>query len=249
MPILGELTLLKVLLLVVAVVVVCAFSLGIYLSFKVWPIGADVPMLQTPAWERKDLNTYRDELMLRRETKDGGALLLKRSDLETVYRYDPQSQSLSTVADAEWQKAGGPIAKCFDYKNIKVPRDVTVTHNETKHQLLIGKPGALREVPTAGGYPLKEEISTSGKWVAVLSAAGPAIPPLAPMSGYITLGQRYHEILSLPDARQVSKPIRFPVNDTKDFFHVCWSADDEFVVHVYWLYSYLVVVPTGVSSR
>jgi len=31
--------------------------------------------------------------------------------------------------------------------------------------------------------------------------------------------------------------------------HMCWSADEEFVVHTYWLYTHLVVVPTGVSQR
>jgi len=246
---LGKRTLLKVLLAAALVVVVSFLSLGIYLALKIWPIGADVPMLRTPAWEFKDLNEYREELMLRRETKEGGALLIKRTDLETVYRYDPQKRSLSSDGDAEWQKAGGPIAKCFDYLTRKPARDVVVTHNEPEHQLLIGKPGALREVPTAGGYPLKNEVSPSGRWVAVLSGTGPAISSLMPFSGDFILGQRYHEILSLPDAHQVGKPIHFPVEDIKDFFDMCWSADEEFVVHTYWLYTYLVVVPTDVSSR
>ena len=247
---LGELTLLKVLAAAVLVVVVSVISLGIYAALKIWPMGADVPMLKTPAWEFKDLNEYREELMLRRETKEGGALLIKRTDLETVYRYDPQKRSLSAVGDPEWQNAGGPIAKCFDYLTPKPARDVIVTRNEPKHQLLIGKPGALREVPTAGGYPLNDQISPSGRWVAVLSGTGPAIPSLMPLlGGDLILGQRYHEVLSLPDAQQVGKPIRFSVRDIKDFFHMCWSADDEFVVHTYWLYTYLVVVPTVVSSR
>lgn len=200
-------------------------------------------------WRDDDLDEYNKELMLRRETNEGGALLIKRTDLETVYRYDPQERSLSAVGDAEWQKAGGPIAKCFDYGPRKPARDVMVTQNDRDHQLLIGKPNALREVSTAGGYPLQNEVSPSGRWVAVLSGTGPAIPSLSPFSGEFILGQRYHEILSLPDTHQVSKPIRFPVSDTKHFFHRCWSADEEFVVHIQWQYAYLVVVPTGVSSR
>lgn len=239
----------KVLLAGGLVVVGSFLSLGIYLVLKIWPIGADVPMLKTPAWEFKDLNAYREELMLRRETKEGGALLIKRTDLESVYRFDPQKRSLNSVGDAEWQKAGGPIAKCFDYMTPKPASDVIVTHNEPKHQLLIGKPGALREVPTAGGYPLQDVISPSGRWVAVLSGTGPAVPSLLPFSGDFIFGQRYHEVMSLPDAHQVGKPIRFPVRDIKDSFHMCWSADEEFVVHTYSSYSYLVVVPTGVSSR
>ena len=246
---LGELTALKVLLAAVSVVVVSLIALAIYLGLKVWPIGGEVPILKTPTWEIKNPNEYRDELMLRRETKAGGALLIKRGARETVYRYDPQEQSLNAVSDAEWQNADGPVAKCFDFSTPKAPRDVTVTRNEPKHQLLIGKWGALREVPTAGGFPLAHEVSPSGKWVAVLSGTGPAIPALLPFGGQFVLGQRYHEILSLPDARHVSKPIRFPVRDTKDFFQMCWSADEEFVVHTYWRYTYLVVVPTGVSQR
>jgi hypothetical protein len=246
---LGELTLLKVLLAAVVVVVVSVLSLGIYLALKLWPIGGDVPMLKTPAWGLKNLNEYDKELMLRRETKDGGSLLIKLSDLETVYRYDPEKRSLNAVGDADWQKAAGPITKCFDVRTPKPSRDVVVTRNEPKHQLLIGKPGALREVPTAGGYPVEDEISPSGRWVSVLSGTGPAIAPLMPFSGHLILGQRYHEVLSLPDTHRVSKPIRFPVAHISDFFHICWSADEEFVVHTYWQYTDLVVVPTGVSSR
>ncbi|HKU78194.1 MAG TPA: hypothetical protein VJR02_30065 [Pyrinomonadaceae bacterium] len=245
----GEFTLLKVLLAAVLVVVVSVLSLGIYLALKFWPRGADVPMLKTPAWALKDFDEYHWEFMLRRETTAGGALLIKRTDLETVYRYDPQERSLNAVGDTEWQKAGGPIAKCFDYRTRKPARDVMVTQNDRDHQLLIGKPNALREVPTAGGYPLQNEVSPSGRWVAVLSGTGPAIPSLSPFSGEFILGQRYHEILSLPDTQQVSKPIRFPVRDIKAFFNACWSADEEFVVHTHWQYTDLVVIPTGVSSR
>lgn len=245
---LGELTLLKVLLTTVLVVVVSVVSLGVYLALKFWPMGADVPMLKTPAWWLKDINYYDEDLMLRRESKEGGALLIKRTDLETVYRYDPQQRSLSEVGDAEWQKAAGPIAKCFDYGTRKPARDVIVNHDEHKHKLSIGKPGELREVPTAGGYPLKDEVSPSGRWVAVLSATGPAIPPLMPFTGDFILGQRYHEILSLPDAHRISKAIRFPVRDINDSFYRCWSADEEFVVHTQSQFIYLVVVPTSVET-
>src|SRR6185436_8224078 len=100
---LGELTPLKLLLAAVSIVVVSLISLGIYLALKVWPIGADVPMLKTPAWGHKELEKYNEELMLRRETMEGGSLLIKRSDLGTVYLYDPQKRSLNAVGDAEWQ--------------------------------------------------------------------------------------------------------------------------------------------------
>jgi len=246
-----ELSLVKVLLSAVGVVVLSLLAAGLYILLKLRPIGGDVPKQKTPAWGFKDLNDYKHEFMLRRETEAGGALLIKRPDFETVYRYDPQTRRIGPVSDSEWLNSTGPITNSFDYFTRKPVSDApSITTNEPEHKLLIGKPGAWRELPTAGGYPLAHKESPSGRWVAVLSGRGPAIPPLLPLiGGYWILGQRYHEIMSTSDGTPVGKAIKFPVDDTKAFFHMCWSADEEFVVHTYWLYTYLVVVPTGVSAR
>ena len=247
----AEWSLLKVLLTVLGVVVVTLFAAGLYLALKLWPLGGDVPQQKTPAWEFKDRNEYKHELMLRRETEAGGALLIKRTDLETVYRYDPETRRISAVSDSQWQESTGTITNCFNYFTRKpVSNGPSITVNEPEHKLLIGKPGAWRELPTAGGYPLDHKESPSGRWVAVLSATGPAIPSPLPIIGAdLILGQRYHEIMLIADGTPVGRAIKFPVNSTKDFFHMCWSADEEFVVHTYEIYTYLVVVPTGVSSR
>lgn len=116
--------LLKLLLATVVVLVVFVVSLAIYLVLKFRPIRGDVPTFKTPAWAFKDFDDFHEEVMLRRETKGGGSLLIKRTDLETVYRYDPQERTLNAAGDAEWQKADGPIAKCFDYFIVKPARDV-----------------------------------------------------------------------------------------------------------------------------
>ena len=247
----AEWSFLKILLTAVGVVVLLLLAACLYIALKLWPMGGDVPQQKTPAWAFKGNNEYKRELMLRRETETGGALLIKRTDLEIVYRYDPQTHRISPVSDSQWQHSTGPITNCFDYFNRnRVSDGPILTINEPAHKLLIGKPGAWRELPTAGGYPLALRESPSGRWVAVLSGTGPAIPPLLPLlGGHWILGQRYHEIMSIADASPVGKAIKFPVDDTKDFFHMCWSADEEFVVHTYWLYTYLVVVPSGVSSR
>ena len=247
----AEWSFLKILLTAVGVVVLLLLAACLYIALKLWPMGGDVPQQKTPAWAFKGNNEYKRELMLRRETETGGALLIKRTDLEIVYRYDPQRRRIAPVSDSQWQHSTGPITNCFDYFNRnRVSDGPILTINEPAHKLLIGKPGAWRELPTAGGYPLALRESPSGRWGAVLSGTGPAIPPLLPLlGGHWILGQRYHEIMSIADASPVGKAIKFPVDDTKDFFHMCWSADEEFVVHTYWLYTYLVVVPTGVSSR
>jgi hypothetical protein len=64
------------------------------MAFKLWPFGADLPLLKTPEWEHKHIGElYTGRLQLRRETEAGGPLLLKRVDLEPVYRYDPQTRT------------------------------------------------------------------------------------------------------------------------------------------------------------
>ncbi len=64
-------------------------------------------------------------------------------------------------------------------------------------------------------------------------------------SSDLIYGQRYHEILSLPDAKRVGKPVRIPVTDRNDFLDICWSADEEFVVYTTYFFNMLVVVDTG----
>lgn len=118
-------------------------SLGVYVWFKRRLDVGDVPLLKTPAWEFNALDD--GQLMLRRDTEAGGALLLKRTNLETVYRYEPQTRSISAVADAAWQKATGQIAKCVDQR-YGSPLSV-LNRNDRNHKLFAGE----REVRTAGG--------------------------------------------------------------------------------------------------
>src|SRR5678815_2280551 len=96
---------------IAVVFVVSMIWLGVYTWFKIWPTRGDVPLFKTPEWEFKELNEFKgDQLMIRRETSAGGALLLKRTDLETVYKYDPVQRSVTAVAETVWDKAGGAIA-------------------------------------------------------------------------------------------------------------------------------------------
>src|ERR1051326_1533495 len=87
----------SIVLTVAAVLLISLLSAGVFVWLKFYPTGADVPLLKTPDWELKDLNEYRDTFLLRRETADGGALLLKRTDIETVYRYDRSEEHTSEL--------------------------------------------------------------------------------------------------------------------------------------------------------
>jgi len=225
---------------IAVVFVVSMIWLGVYTWFKIWPTRGDVPLFKTPEWEFKELNEFKgDQLMIRRETNAGGALLLKRTDLETVYKYDPVQRSVTAVAETVWDKAGGAIAKCRDQQLADIPS--VLLRNDHDHKLFAGK----REVRTAGGIPLAELASPSGKWAAVHSAAGPAVQSILPFTGDLIYGQRYHEILSLPEAVRVGKPVRVPLNQTRSYLSPCWSADEKFVVYTDLSFWVLVVVETG----
>ena len=220
---------------IAAVVVVSLLSAGVYLWLKLWPEYGDVPRLRTPEWEFRGSDGYSTPLLLlRRETETGGALLLKRTGLEAVYRYDPQSRSIRAVTDAEWQNAGGPIARCLDQGHV-------LRRDDREHKLFAGN----REIPTAGGVAIDDRRSPSGKWVAVHSAAGPVTKSIIPDGSYVIFGQRYHEILSLPDLVRVGKPVRIPANENRGTMQPCWSADEKFVVYTDDAFWMVAVVETG----
>lgn len=222
-----------------AVVVVAALSAGVYVRLKIWPEYGDVPRLRTPEWEFRGFDGYSTPLLLlRRESQTDGALLLKRSRLEAVYRYDPQTRSIKAVTDGEWQNAGGQIARCLDQGRLN---PAVLRRDDREHKLFAGN----REIPTAGGVAIAEIRSPSGKWVAVHSAAGPVTKSIIPDGSYVIFGQRYHEIMSLPDLVRVGKPLRIPANENRGPMRPCWSADEKFVVYTDDAFWMVAVVETG----
>ena len=222
---------------IAAVLIVSLLSAGVYVWLKIHPEYGDVPRLRTPEWEYKGFDGYgTPPLLLRRETQTGGALLLKRSGLEAVYRYDPQTRTIKAVTDGEWQNAGGQIARCLDQG-----RAAGLHRDDREHKLFAGE----REIPTAGGVAMDEVRSPSGKWVAVHSAAGPVTKSIIPDGSYLVWGQRYHEIMSLPDLVRVGKSIRIPANENRGTMRPCWSADEKFVVYTDDAFWMVAVVETG----
>ena len=227
-----------------AAVSLVLLSFVTFMGFKLWPFGADVPLLQTPEWKDKRIGElYTGRLQLRRETETGGPLLLRRVDLEPVYRYDPQTRTLNAATDKEWLNASGPIANCMD--QLAKPGRVRIRVDHGTHKLLV----AEREVSTAASIALSSLSSPGGNWVAVLSATGPIVPPLTLLSGDRVLGRRYHEVKSVPDAVSAGNSIQIPVVNTVTTLQLCWSADEKFVVYIDGSFSSLVVVETNLGAR
>jgi len=221
---------------------VLLLSFGAFMTFRLWPFGAEVPLLKTPDWEDKHIGELNSgQLQLRRETEAGGSLLLKRIDLETVYRYDPNTRTLSTVTDKEWLNARGLITKCSEQQ--ATPDRIRIRIERREHKMFVGE----REVSTAGSIPLGYLSSPTGKWVAVLSATGPVVPAMMFFSGDRVLGARHHEIRSLPDMVSAGSSTQIPVPNTLTTMQICWSADEKFVVYHDGSFSSLVVVETTLN--
>lgn len=96
-----------------AVVLLGPLSFVTFMMFKVWPFGADVPLLRTPEWKDKHIGElYSGRLQLRRETEAGGALLLKRVDLErglSIRPADTHSQRRHGYGMAQRNWTRGPL--------------------------------------------------------------------------------------------------------------------------------------------
>ena len=226
-----------------AAVLLILISFVTFMAFRIFPFGADVPLLRTPEWTDKHIGElHSGRLQLRRES-EAGALLLKRTNVEPVYRYDPQKRTLNSVTDTEWANANGPIADCME--QLAGPGGVRIRVDQGTHKLLV----AEREIPTAASVALSALRSPSGNWVAVLSATGPVMPPFTLLHGSRVLGARYHEVKSVPDAVSAGKAIQIPVVNTITTQQLCWSPDEKFVVYSDGSFSSLAVVETNLDSR
>jgi hypothetical protein len=203
--------------------------------------SADVPLLKTSAWQG-GMPEYGEQIMLRREIKDRGALLLKHSKRDMVYRYDPTTTSLTAVSEQTWNAASSPIAECG--KQFSPPANV-LNIDKASNSLMAG----TRRISTAGRTVLKITESPSKRWVAVLSASGPLKPSLVPFSGgSAASGEHYHQVISLPDAVPVGTAVQLPVEQDSDLLVPCWSADEREVIYHEILFTYLSVVETQVTQ-
>jgi hypothetical protein len=195
---------------------------------------ADIPPLNTPAWQG-EAPKYGEQLLLRRDAQADAVLLLKHSAHEGAYRYDGSTRYLTSVTDQEWIRAGGTVAECG--KQFPPPPQVLRINTQT-HRLMAGQ----RDIPTAGPTVLALTESPSHRYVAVVSASGAAKPSLLPFLGVATEGQRFHQLVSLPDAAVLGRAIRIPVKRSEDVLAACWSPDEKAIVYYDTVFTYVSVV-------
>lgn len=197
----------------------------------------DVPLFQVRAWETPG------ELLLHREGEERGGLLLKHSERDPVYRYDPATRSLSLAARASWERSNEQVAECA-LQVSPLPPGLRIEPKSDR--LLTGE----REIATAGRTTLALHPSPSGKWAAVVSAESGRSGSLLPFLGRGgASGQHYHQILSLSEGVLVGKPVRLPLGGENEVLRQCWSPDERYVVYADVLFFHLSVVSVDVSGR
>jgi len=195
----------------------------------------DVPLLATPAWQG-DAAKYGEQLLLRRDPRAARVLLLKRSGRDGAYRYDGSTRTLTPVTEQDWLRAGGPIAECARQGP---PSPQVLRIDQASHTLLAGS----RAVPTAGALVMALTESPGHRFVAVLSASGPAQPSLVPFLGAGgAAGQRFHQVVSLPGAAVLGNAIRVPVQRSEDVLTACWPPDEKAIVYYDLVFSHVSVV-------
>jgi hypothetical protein len=222
---------------VIVVSIVAVVAVGALLAVRRQPRGQEggVPLLATPAWQGAAAK-YGEQLLLRREAQAGGVLLLKHSGHGGAYRYDGSTRTLAPVTEQEWIRAAGPIAECGRQGP---PSSQVLRIDQPSHRLLAGS----REIPAAGPVVLALTESPSHRFVAVLSASGPAQPSLVPFLGAGgAAGQHFHQVVSLPDAAVAGSAIRVPVQRSEDVLTACWAADEKAIVYHDLLFVHVSVI-------
>lgn len=245
----------KTLWLRITVGVIVMLLVGVVLVLKVMTMGngamtladANVPLLETPAWRTGNPLSPR-QLLLRIETEDEETILLKLSNNEAIYRYNPNTQSLSLVPVERWQGATGPIEDC----DTQFPPPYLELDIDTRSDRLVAGQDSkrTREVQTAGSTVLSLRASPSGTMAAVLSAEGRKRGSILPfLGGGGVSGQHFHQVFSLPDAVPIGKSVRIPLKSEREGIIICWSPDERYVVYSDMLFYYLSIVPVDIARR
>ncbi|MGH9460649.1 MAG: hypothetical protein ACRD1X_05500 [Vicinamibacteria bacterium] len=173
--------------------------------------------------------------MVRSEGNDKDTLLLTHFRLEVVYRYDRVTQELSLVPNEQWESASGPVVECDSQ-----PVSVTLRVDPLSKLPFVGE----RQLDISGKVALDARPSASGRWVAVLSADGPASPPswLFSMGGGGASGQHYHQVLRAEGYSSTGPPVRLPFETERGYFRLCWSPEEDYVVYTNSSFLNLVIV-------
>ena len=160
-----------------------------------------------------------------------------------VYRYDSQTGNLSLVDDETWSLEGGPIADCRrDY----IEGAQAVRFDSMSRRLTVNG----SEVGAAGRLILKVNVAPSQSKVVIVSASGPKMFSLMPLTGDPgAFGQHYQQVLSLETLQFINGAVRLPFITAveQELIRICWSPDERYIVYGNFLGDWISVVP--VESR
>lgn len=182
-------------------------------------MAGDVPLLATPAWQTSG------DLAVRSDGRRPAGLLLKLTTSDSVYHFSPVPARLIAVPAERWRDSASPEISC-SLQASPDPRKLRV--DPRSRRLLAG----ATVVETAGATALAARVSPSGRWVAVLSAAGPPDPsPLPFLTGGGASGEHFHQVLRLADLRPIGPAVKLPIDTSHRVFTPCWSPDEGFVIY------------------
>lgn len=208
--------------------------LAIFASILVWYFLDEIrmvpyaPSLKTHQW---DTDFSRSDLQIRKVRNDELDFLIKPTEREkefstgltnSAYLFKPTTKEFKLVPQEVWDTAEGEIKTCpMNLSNSKPQYDAY------------------------GWYPLVASMDSKGERAAVISAAGPAIPPVFSFpSGQATgriLGTRYFEVFDQRRGKAKGGVVRMKgLDDSQPL--MCWTPDDNFVVIHNGFFSSLFVV-------
>ncbi len=186
----------------------------------------DVPLFVTKAWRKEG------KLYLRR---DGLSLLLRHSQSEVVYRYEPKLRNLSIASTEQWALVDTEITDC----SASGEPDPRIFRIESRgRKLLAGE----RQLPSSGEITLRLRQSPTGRWLAVLSADDPegSLFPFLGSGG--ARGQHYHQVLRAANGSTVGESLRLAFDTHSRIFSQCWSTDEGYVVYSDYFFTQLSIV-------
>lgn len=153
-----------------------------------------------------------------------------------VFEFDRQTSTLVEVDDDLWIQARGERcarSTCFlPVLGLKI---------SSKHELLLKG----RKVATAGRTVLGYEVSTDGRYAAVLSATGRPRSSWMPFIGGPKWagGTHFHELFEFPSMKRLGTPVRLPLASRRSQILILWAPCSAYVLYTDLNYRKLCVIP------
>lgn len=173
-------------------------------------------------------------VLLRYENVDSdrtpGALLLRHTIGDGVYRFDPAAYTVESSTDEEWTAATGQIVRC---ESQRWTRPDAFNVDNMNYRLTRGSE-PVTYVETYGKYALDAIVPPSKSKAAILSAHGPKRPifSFGPFGGgdVKIYGRRYLQIMDLASEEYLDLPVILHSSNALPYFSACWSQDERIVI-------------------